>query len=122
SIALTGAQAGIRTNNDFTNAQISEVNTHYLKSELNANDVVVVAGFQGQSLSGYTTTLGRGGSDTSATALGVALDAKKIDIFTDVDGVMTADPQIVKDARFLDTLTYTEICNMAYQGARVIHP
>jgi aspartate kinase len=93
-----------------------------LREMLNQNDVIVVAGFQGVSKQGDITTLGRGGSDTSASALGVALNAESIDIFTDVEGVMTADPRIVANARPLDVVTYTEICNMAYQGAKVIHP
>ncbi len=122
SVALTGAQAGFRTNDDFTNAKILEMKCESLKRQLETNDVVVVAGFQGQSQTGEVTTLGRGGSDTSATALGAALQAEWVDIFTDVEGVMTADPRIVKDARALDTMTYNEICNMAYQGAKVIHP
>jgi len=84
--------------------------------------VVVVTGFQGVTESGQITTLGRGGSDTTASALGVALDAETIDIYTDVEGIMTADPRIVDDARILDTVTYNEICQLAYQGAKVIHP
>ncbi|MCM3713249.1 aspartate kinase [Halalkalibacter oceani] len=122
AVALTGAQAGFRTNNDFTQAKIIEMSCERVKEELAAHDVVVVAGFQGQSEAGEMTTLGRGGSDTSATALGAALQAEWVDIFTDVEGVMTADPRIVKDARPLETMTYNEICNMAYQGAKVIHP
>ena len=85
-------------------------------------DVVVVAGFQGQTKNGDVTTIGRGGSDTSASALGAALNAECIDIFTDVDGIMTADPRIAENARPLSVVTYTEVCNMAYQGAKVIHP
>ncbi|CAM4018945.1 aspartate kinase [Bacillus manliponensis] len=120
--ALTGAQAGFVTNDDFTNAKIIEMNCDRLLKELEEVDVVVVTGFQGQTKDGDTTTLGRGGSDTSASALGVALGAEYIDIFTDVEGVMTADPRIVKDARHLENVTYNEICNMAYQGAKVVHP
>ncbi|WP_017471937.1 aspartate kinase [Amphibacillus jilinensis] len=120
--ALTGAQAGFITTSDFTAAKIQSMEVERLKHELAANDVVVVAGFQGQTLDHETTTLGRGGSDTSAAALGAALDAKFIDIFTDVDGIMTADPRVVKEARTLDVVTYNEICNLAYQGAKVIHP
>ncbi|MCM3759503.1 aspartate kinase [Alkalihalobacillus oceani] len=122
AVALTGAQAGFRTNDDFTQAKIIEMSCDRVKEELATHDVVVVAGFQGQSATGEITTLGRGGSDTSATALGAALQAEWVDIFTDVEGVMTADPRIVKEARPLDTMTYNEICNMAYQGAKVIHP
>lgn len=120
--AFTGAQAGFVTNDDFTNAKIIEMKCDRLLKTLREFDVVVVTGFQGQTKTGDPTTLGRGGSDTSASALGVALQAEYIDIFTDVEGVMTADPRIVQDARPLDVVTYNEICNMAYQGAKVIHP
>ncbi|WP_246939788.1 aspartate kinase [Bacillus pinisoli] len=120
--AITGAKAGFRTNNDHQNAKIIDMQCNDLLEMLKEYDVVVVAGFQGISKNGDVTTLGRGGSDTSASALGVALNAEWIDIFTDVEGVMTADPRIVENARPLDIVTYTEICNMAYQGAKVIHP
>lgn len=120
--AFTGAQAGFVTNDDFTNAKIIEMKCDRLLKTLREFDVVVVTGFQGQTKTGDPTTLGRGGSDTSASALGVALQVEYIDIFTDVEGVMTADPRIVQDARPLDVVTYNEICNMAYQGAKVIHP
>lgn len=120
--ALNGAQAGFVTNDDFTNAKILEMKCDRLLKELEEYDVVVVTGFQGATTEGDTTTLGRGGSDTSASALGAALMADYIDIFTDVEGVMTADPRIVEDARPLSVVTYNEICNMAYQGAKVVHP
>ncbi|SFG10339.1 aspartate kinase [Priestia megaterium] len=120
--ALNGAQAGFVTNDDFTNAKILEMKCDRLLKELEEYDVVVVTGFQGATTKGDTTTLGRGGSDTSASALGAALMADYIDIFTDVEGVMTADPRIVEDARPLSVVTYNEICNMAYQGAKVVHP
>ncbi|GIN94864.1 aspartokinase [Siminovitchia terrae] len=120
--ALSGAQAGFLTNADFTNAKILKMNCGRLKEELKTYDVVVVAGFQGAAENGDVTTIGRGGSDTSAAALGAALNAEFIDIFTDVEGMMTADPRIVKKARPLPVVTYDEVCNMAYQGAKVIHP
>ncbi|WP_066320687.1 aspartate kinase [Bacillus sp. FJAT-29814] len=120
--ALTGSQAGFRTNNDHTNAKIIEMKCDRLLRELESNDVVVVAGFQGSAKNGDVTTIGRGGSDTSAAALGAALNAEWIDIFTDVEGIMTADPRIAENARPLSVVTYTEVCNMAYQGAKVIHP
>ncbi|MFZ3587866.1 aspartate kinase [Bacillus sp. DJP31] len=120
--ALNGARAGFRTNNDHQNAKIIDMQCEELLEMLQDNDVIVVAGFQGISKDGDITTLGRGGSDTSASALGVALNAEWIDIFTDVEGVMTADPRIVENARHLNVVTYTEVCNMAYQGAKVIHP
>lgn len=120
--AFNGPKAGFRTNNDFSNAKILDMKCEILVTQLETTDVVVVAGFQGLSESGDVTTLGRGGSDTSATALGAALKAEWVDIFTDVEGVMTADPRIVQDARPLDLMTYEEISNMAHQGAKVIHP
>jgi len=122
SEALTGGQAGFRTSDNFMNAKIIDVDTRVIFQRLEEIDVVVVAGFQGQTMMGEITTIGRGGSDTSAAALGTALEAEWIDIFTDVEGVMTADPRIVLDARHLQVLTYDEVCNMAYQGAKVIHP
>ncbi|RXY99224.1 aspartate kinase [Fictibacillus sp. S7] len=120
--ALTGSQAGFRTNDEHKNARITDMQCERLQSMLGTYDAVVVAGFQGEAANGDVTTLGRGGSDTSASALGAALDAEYIDIFTDVEGVMTADPRIVEDAQPLSVVTYNEICNMAYQGAKVIHP
>jgi aspartate kinase len=122
AIALSGAQAGFHTNDEHTNAKIVEMKCERILDEFETHDVVVVAGFQGISRSGEITTLGRGGSDTSASALGVALNAEFIDIFTDVEGVMTADPRIVESARPLTVMTYNEICNLAHQGAKVIHP
>ncbi|ASK63760.1 aspartate kinase [Virgibacillus phasianinus] len=122
SIALTGAQAGITTTADFTQAEIKNINTRRIRTELDNHDVVVVAGFQGQTSTGEITTIGRGGSDTTAAALGVALNAEKVEIFTDVNGIMTADPRIVKTARQLKIVSYAEICNLANQGAKVIHP
>ncbi|ATY84973.1 aspartate kinase [Kyrpidia spormannii] len=120
--ALTGGQAGIVTESEFGAAPILEVKPGRILRELEQGNVVVVAGFQGRTADGEITTLGRGGSDTTAAALGVALDAERVDIFTDVEGIMTADPRIVRDARRLPQATYTEICNLAYQGAKVIHP
>jgi aspartate kinase len=106
--SLTGAQAGFLTNSDFTNAKIIEMKCDRLKEELKDHDVVVVTGFQGADEKGDTTTLGRGGSDTSASALGAAIDAEFVDIFTDVEGVMTADPRIVENARPLSIVTYLD--------------
>lgn len=122
AVSLTGAQAGITTNSDFTKAKITQMNPGRILEELKDNDVVVVAGFQGQTVRGEVTTIGRGGSDTTAAALGAALQSEYIDIFTDVEGIMTADPRLVREARPLNTITYNEICNLAYQGAKVIHP
>ncbi|ADU30700.1 aspartate kinase [Evansella cellulosilytica] len=122
ALAMTGAEAGFRTNEDYTNAKIVEMKVDALNNALEDFDVIVVTGFQGQTPKGTTATLGRGGSDTSATALGAALQAEVVDIFTDVEGVMTADPRIVNQAKPLSVVTYNEICNLAYQGAKVIHP
>ncbi|MBC2249505.1 aspartate kinase [Listeria cossartiae subsp. cayugensis] len=120
--AFSGGQAGIITSDDHLNAKITEVDTTRLKNALLSLDVAVVAGFQGMTDNGDISTLGRGGSDTSAAALGVSLQADYIDIFTDVDGMMTADPRIVEHARSLPRVSYNEVSNMAYQGAKVIHP
>ncbi|GIP52293.1 MULTISPECIES: aspartate kinase [Paenibacillus] len=122
SVVLTGAQAGFRTDSQFGNARILDMVPTRVLEELQTHDVVVVTGFQGQNQNGDFTTLGRGGSDTSATALGAALHAEMVDIYTDVDGILTADPRIVEDAKQLDYVSYAEICNMAHQGAKVIHP
>lgn len=119
---LTGGQAGIVTDNQFSNSQILETNPQRVVTELKRGNVVIVAGFQGRTIDGEVTTLGRGGSDTSATAIGAALSAEYIDIYTDVDGIMTADPRIVMDATPLKTVTYSEMCNLAFQGAKVMHP
>lgn len=119
---FTGQQAGIVTDSNYGNAHILYVNPKNLLSCLKEGIVPVVAGFQGVDEKGEITTLGRGGSDTTAAALGVALNAEVIDIFTDVEGVMTADPRIVKNARLLDAITYNEICQLAREGAKVIHP
>ncbi|SET39946.1 aspartate kinase [Salinibacillus kushneri] len=120
--ALTGAQAGFLTNSDFTNAKIEKVKTARILKELETQDVVVVAGFQGKDEHDEITTIGRGGSDTTAAALGAALKSDYVDIFTDVEGIMTADPRIVEEARPLSVVTYNEINNLAHQGAKVIHP
>lgn len=122
TMAMTGAQAGFRTNEDFSNAKIIEMKCDHLLEQLATHDCIVVTGFQGISENGELTTLGRGGSDTSATAIGAAIQAEFVDIFTDVEGLMTADPRIVSQARPLNNVTYNEVCNMAYQGAKVIHP
>lgn len=122
TVLLTGGQAGIITNNCFSDARILRVEPANILQQLDEGKVVIVTGFQGMTEEGHITTLGRGGSDTTAAALGVALDAEAIDIFTDVEGIMTADPRIVEDARLLEVVTYNDICHLAYQGAKVIHP
>lgn len=122
SIPLTGGQAGIITNDSFTEAQLIESKTKIIKEILEAGKVPVVTGFQGVTEDGYFTTLGRGGSDTSACILGVALAAEEIEIYTDVDGIMTADPRIVDNACLIDVISYNEVFQLADQGAKVIHP
>ncbi|MNO26723.1 Aspartokinase [compost metagenome] len=122
STVLTGAQAGFSTDSQYGNARILNIFPSRVLDELEKKDVVIVTGFQGQNQDGDVTTLGRGGSDTSATALGAALHAEMVDIYTDVNGILTADPRIVEDAKPLEYVSYAEICNMAHQGAKVIHP
>ncbi|HOV78705.1 MAG TPA: aspartate kinase [Bacillota bacterium] len=119
---LTGAQAGIITDKEYNNARILRVNTENIIKLAGEGKIAVVAGFQGISEDGEVTTLGRGGSDVTAAALGVALDAEWIDIYTDVEGIMTADPRIVSEARPLERVTYNEICQLAREGAKVVHP
>lgn len=120
--ALTGAQAGLITTDDYTEAKIKKVKPDRIKSELEHVDVVVVAGFQGRTEDGDITTIGRGGSDTTAAAFGASLNADCVEIYTDVEGIMTADPRVVDEACAIDVVTYTETSNLAYQGAKVIHP
>ncbi len=122
STFLTGEQSGLVTDGNYGSAHILYVNPQNIMRCLEAGMVPVVAGFQGVGENGELTTLGRGGSDTTASALGVALKADYIDIFTDVDGIMTADPRIVEDARLINDITYNEICQMAREGAKVVHP
>lgn len=123
AMALTGFQAGITTDDTFGEARIVDVDTTKIMDLFSSDyEVIVVAGFQGKSRNDEITTLGRGGSDTSATALASSLHAEYVDIYTDVEGVMTADPRIVSNAVTIRTVTYEEICNFAYQGAKVIHP
>lgn len=118
--AFTGFQAGIQTDGNFGDARILSVSTEDIHRALNAGKVVVVTGFQGIDAVGNITTLGRGGSDTTAAVLGVALDAEKIEIYTDVEGVMTADPRVVENARIIDQISYEEVYQMALDGAKVV--
>ena len=120
AIALTGHQAGMVTDADFGNANVAYVDTQKIIQQLEKDYIVVVTGFQGITAAGELTTLGRGGSDTTAAVLGVALDAECIEIYTDVDGVMTADPRIVKDAQVLRTISYEECYQLAIDGAKVV--
>lgn len=119
--ALTGAQAGIITDNNYGDSEIKEVKSERIIDIIKNRNVPVVAGFQGVTSNGDVTTLGRGGSDTTASVLAAAVKALFIEIYTDVEGVMTADPNLVEKARILDRVSYNEVCELAYQGARVIH-
>ena len=120
-ISLTGWQAGFKTNSAYGNARIDKINTERIEAELDKRKIVVVAGFQGLNKFEDITTLGRGGSDTSAVALAAALGADKCEIYTDVDGVYTADPRIVSDSVKLDEITYDEMLELASLGANVLH-
>jgi aspartate kinase len=122
AVMLTGGQAGIVTDNHFNNARILKIDPNYILNLLKAGKIPVICGFQGISTDNEFTTLGRGGSDTTAAALGAALPADLIEIYTDVDGIMTADPRIVSKARILKHISYGEVCQLAHQGAKVIHP
>ncbi|NLJ79193.1 MAG: aspartate kinase [Tissierellia bacterium] len=119
---LTGQQAGILTNDKFRDAQIIDIKPKNILKHLNDNKIVIVPGFQGYNQKGEVTTLGRGGSDISAVAIGKALNSNYVEIFTDVDGIMTADPTIVPNARVLEKMSYSEVYQLAEDGAKVIHP
>lgn len=121
AISLTGEQIGIVTDQTYTKARISQISTTRLRQELNAGRIVVACGFQGVSENGDITTLGRGGSDTTATALAAALDADECEIYTDVDGIYTTDPRIVPEARKVSRISYDEMLEMASLGAGVMH-
>lgn len=121
-VSLTGWQAGVITDTAARNARIKRIDTERIETELNQKKIVIVTGFQGISgRSQNITTLGRGGSDTSAVALAAALDAQLCQIYTDVDGVYTADPRHVKGARKLEEVTYNEMLELATLGAQVLH-
>ncbi len=122
AVSLTGPQAGIRTNSVHMKGRITEINPDRVFEELSRGNIVVVAGFQGVSPNGDIMTLGRGGSDTTAVALAGALDAKVCEIYTDVDGVYSADPRVVKTARKMKEITYNEMLEMARLGAGVMQP
>ncbi len=119
---LTGTQAGIITTKAYSNAKIKKINPRKIQKELADGKVVIIAGFQGGTEDGEITTLGRGGSDTSAVAIGKALGSDLVQIYTDVDGIMTADPRIEPDAKVLKYVDYDEVFQMAEKGAKVIHP
>ncbi|MDI3537692.1 MAG: aspartate kinase [Eubacteriaceae bacterium] len=121
-VSLTGAQCGIVTSNTHKRARINDIHTHRIEKELNAEKIVIVAGFQGINENMDITTLGRGGSDTSAVAIAAALKAELCEIYTDVDGVYTADPRVVEEASKIDEISYMEVLEMASTGAKVLHP
>lgn len=120
-VSLTGWQAGILTDTAAKNARIKKIDTERLEAELDQKRIVIVTGFQGVDRNQNITTLGRGGSDTSAVALAAALEADLCQIYTDVDGVYTADPRHVKGARKLDEVTHNEMLELATLGAQVLH-
>jgi len=122
SISFTGSQSGIITNNHHGNAKIMKVNAFRIHEELAKDKIVIVAGFQGVSSDKEITTLGRGGSDTSAVALACYLGANKCEIYTDVDGVYSADPKIVPQAGFIKEIGYADMLALAYSGSKVLHP
>ena len=121
AISLTGWQAGFRTDRAYTKARITRLETERISSELERNRVVVVAGFQGLNKLDDITTLGRGGSDTSAVAIAAALHADRCQIYTDVEGVYTADPRKVRNTRKLEEITFDEMLELASLGAQVLH-
>ncbi len=122
TIPMTGFQAGILTNNEFNNADILHIDTQSIKKRLAEGKVVVIAGFQGITADGLITTLGRGGSDTTAVELGAYLQADRVDIFTDVPGVAITDPRMISNVTYLSRISYENMYKLASNGAKVIHP
>jgi aspartate kinase len=120
AISLTGAQAGILTDGIHTKAKIANITPRQIRKHLNDGFICIVAGFQGQTLHGSITTLGRGGSDLTAIAIAAALKANNCEIYTDVDGVYTCDPRIVPNARKIDVIAYDELLEMASSGSKVM--
>jgi len=122
AISLSGAQAGIRTDTAHSRARIMKVEAKRVAEELKRGNIVIVAGFQGISEGEDITTLGRGGSDTTAVALAASLEAEACQLYTDVEGVYTADPRLVPEARLLAEIGYEEMLELATYGAKVVHP
>ena len=120
--AFTGSQAGILTDDNPGDAEILEINPARIRNVLNAGKIAVVAGFQGATAEGDVRTLGRGGSDTSAIALASALNAEKVEIYSDVDGIANCDPRQISEAAFMDSVSAAQILSMADEGSKVIHP
>lgn len=122
AISLTGWQAGIVSDSTYRKAKISDIDTNRIQTELEKGKIVIIAGFQGITPGGDITTLGRGGSDTSAVAIAVGIKADRCQIYSDVDGVFTADPRMVSDARKLQFISYEEMLEMAILGAMIMQP
>ena len=122
AVSLNAFQVDFKTTDEHTKATILDINTDIIREKLSEGNVVVFAGFQGITENNEITTLGRGGSDTTAVALGAALKADEVEIYTDVDGVYTADPRVVKNPKKLNTISYQEMLEMAASGAKVLHP
>ena len=120
--SLVAWQAGFITERAHNRARIAQIKTDRIEKHLASGEIVIVAGFQGITEDGEITTLGRGGSDTSAVALAAALKAERCDIYTDVDGVYTTDPRIIPEAKRLDIISYEEMLELASLGAKVLHP
>jgi aspartate kinase len=121
-VSLTGAQAGIRSTRVYSSARITDIHPDRISTELRHGKVVIVTGFQGVTEEQDITTLGRGGSDTTAVALACALGAERCEIYTDVEGIFTADPRVVPNARKVTEIGYEEMLELAQLGARVMHP
>lgn len=121
AISLTGWQIPIKTNNTYGNSDIKKINLDRIVKELNSNKIVIIAGFQGITEENDITTLGRGGSDTTAVAIAAALGASKCDIYKDVDGVYNLDPKTNKEVFKYETISYDEMLSLANNGAKVLH-
>lgn len=121
-ISFTGPQVGIITDDVHTKARIKEIKTERMEEELGQNKVLIIAGFQGKTSNDEITTLGRGGSDTTAVALAASLKADLCEIYTDVEGIFTADPRVVTKASKLNSISYDEMLELAILGAKVLHP
>lgn len=121
SVCLTGSQAGIITDSNFGSAKIIDIVTENILSHLNENKIVIITGFQGIDKLGNITTLGRGGSDLSAVAVACALNSQKCDIFSDIDGIYSADPKIISNSKLLDEISYDEMLEASSAGAKVLH-
>lgn len=121
SVCLTGAQAGIITDSNFGNAKIIDVVSENILSHLKDNKIVIITGFQGMDRLGNITTLGRGGSDLSAVAIACALNSQKCEIFSDIDGIFSADPKVISNSKLLDEISYDEMLEASSAGAKILH-